>query len=239
MLTHNKLPEFNLPCYNFRYMNSTKNEFLVSIIMPVYNSQETLEKSIQSVLNQSYNNWELIIVDDCSTDKSRKIISEYAKNDMRILPIFNDNKAEFGAADVRNDGLRIAKGKYIMFLDSDDVFLSNKIRNQIQFMVENDVWFSYSDYYVYSDKTRKVFSTHKTPESITFKELLKKNDIGCLTACYDREKLGLFYMPTEAYKREDFATWLLILKKLSQKEAPAMIQCIELKINPCLRINLK
>ena len=121
-----------------KYMNE-----LVSIIMPSYNTSEYVEESIKSVLNQTYTNWELIIVDDCSTDNSEEIIKQFT-HDARIR--FFKNEKNSGAAISRNFALREAKGKWIAFLDSDDLWEPEKLEKQIGFMRENDYKFSYTDY---------------------------------------------------------------------------------------------
>lgn len=201
------------------------SDTLVSIIMPVYNSSRTLSKAIESVLSQTYKNWELVIADDCSEDFSREVILKYADIDSRIIPIFNEHKSKYGAADMRNKALEICTGKYIMFLDSDDIYLPEKISSQVEYMERNEIYFSYSDYFVYNESLKRVCSIHKTPDRINYSDLLKSNKIGCLTACYNCDKLGKIYMPIEAYKREDFGTWLLILKRTTAYKIPG-IECV-------------
>ena len=115
---------------------------LVSIIMPSYNTSQYIAETIQSVIDQSYQNWELIIVDDCSTDNTDYVVSKI--NDQRI--IFLKNKKNSGAAVSRNRALREAKGKWIAFLDSDDLWKSDKLEKQIQFMKKNNYSFSYTNY---------------------------------------------------------------------------------------------
>ena len=126
---------------------------LVSIITPCYNSEKFIEECITSVLNQSYQNWEMLIVDDNSSDNSSILIKSYSKQDDRIKPIFlNDN---LGPAMARNKAISIAKGKYIAFLDSDDIWLPKKLEIQINFMKKNNCSFVFSSYSVISDNKNK------------------------------------------------------------------------------------
>ena len=113
-------------------------ETLVSIITPVYNAEKYLEETILSVINQSYKNWELLLIDDCSTDKSYEIIQEYLKIDKRIKYLKNERNS--GPAITRNRGLENSKGEYIAFLDSDDFWKEDKLKNQINFMKENNIF---------------------------------------------------------------------------------------------------
>lgn len=181
---------------------------LVSIITPLYNSQEYIEETIQSILNQNYSNWELIVVDDCSRDESLAIVGEFANKDSRIKIIKLEENS--GAAIARNTGIENAKGRYIAFLDSDDLWVPEKLEKQIEFMKGKDISFSFTGYIkIDEDGTEKGQVT--IPDVVTYKELLKSNVIGCLTAIYDVEKLGKIYMPN-IRKRQDHALWLKILK---------------------------
>ena len=196
-------------------METTNNAFLnqpdyglVSIIMPNYNSEAFIESSIQSVLAQSYKNWELLFVDDCSTDRS--VEKANAFNDDRIK-IFLKQKNE-GAASARNFAIEKAAGRWIAFLDSDDSWAPDKLKEQIEFMINKNVAFSFTDYKVITKSGNVLF--YKPPKSVcTYNDILKHNHIGCLTAVYDAERLGKIYMPENAVKREDLACWLSILKK--------------------------
>lgn len=183
----------------------------VSIIMPLYNSKKYVKESIDSVLTQTYCDWELLITDDCSTDGSFEYVQELIKNEPRAR-IFKLEKNS-GAAVARNNSINEAAGKFIAFLDSDDLWASNKLEKQIQFMLENDVAFSYSNYSVFSEEKQAIVAEYMAKEKATYKLLLGNCYIGCLTAMYDREKVGKVYMPTNAPKREDYAAWLSILKK--------------------------
>lgn len=182
----------------------------VSVITPLYNCSDFLEQTIQSVLSQTYKNWEMIMVDDCSKDNSLEIAQRYAAQDSRIKVIQLDKNS--GAAVARNTAIEAAKGRFIAFLDSDDLWLPSKLEQQIDFMLQNNVAFSYTAYKKINEKG-EVFGFVGVPQKVSYKQLLKTCVIGCLTAVYDTEKLGKVYMPTNT-KREDFATWLNILKQI-------------------------
>lgn len=188
---------------------SDKKDFgLVSIIMPNYNSAEYIAETIESVLNQTYDNWELIISDDCSTDGSIEIINNY--NDSRIKLLIN--KENSGAAISRNNAIDVAKGKYIAFLDSDDLWNKEKLSKHLSFMSEGGHAFSCTSYSVVKGDNQEVSVFAPKKDKYTYKNILKHCYIGCSTVIYDSEKLGKVYMPTNAEKREDFACWLQILK---------------------------
>lgn len=185
---------------------------LVSVIMPNYNGEKYLSQSIQSVIDQTYTNWELLFVDDCSTDKSLDKVSSFGDERIKVFK----NQENQGAAISRNVAINEAKGKWIAFLDSDDIWMPNKLEMQLSYMHNNDISFSFSDYEVI-DEGNKVISTFKPRLDIcTYKDILKHNHIGCLTVIYDSKKLGKVYMPTNATKREDMACWLNILKNGEQ-----------------------
>jgi len=183
---------------------------LVSIITPSYNSEKFISQTIESVLSQTYKNWEMIIVDDCSTDKSREIIEEYTRKDNRIKLIKLDKNR--GPAIARNRAIEEAKGRYIAFLDADDLWLPNKLEKQINFMKENNLEFTYSGYMLI-DEENNVLGEFIPPKEVTYYSILKTNPIGCLTAIYDTKKLGKIYMPN-IIKRQDYGLWLKILKKI-------------------------
>jgi len=186
---------------------------LVSIITPLYNSEAYIAKTIESVIAQIYQDWEMIIIDDFSTDKSYDIAASYALKEKRIHLIKLPQKSKYGAAEVRNAGIKVAQGAYIAFLDSDDVFLADKLTLQVEFMEKNRYFFTYGNYYVYEEKKKNVSKKYIAPAEITYKDLLRHCYIGCLTAMYDASELGKMYMPEDATKREDFALWLKILKR--------------------------
>ena len=181
----------------------------VSVITACYNSEKFIEETIKSVLSQSYVDWEMIIVDDCSSDKSIDIIQNYMKRDNRIKLIRLEVNS--GAGIARNMAIKAAVGKYIAFLDSDDIWKPDKLEKQICFMKEKDCCLSYSSYVVINEKGLEQ-STVIAKEHINYGIMLKNNYIGCLTAVYDTQILGKVFMP-EIRKRQDWALWLKILKK--------------------------
>lgn len=183
----------------------------VSVIMPVYNAQRWLAASVASVQQQTYQNWELLIVDDCSTDGSGALASSLAANDDRIR-VFRLT-ASAGAAAARNKAIEEAVGRYIAFLDSDDLWHPQKLEHQLAFMHSHGYAFTYTAYEKI-DEQGQPFQQVRVPATVAYSALLKTNVIGCLTAMYDTAALGKVYMPSNT-QREDFATWLHLLKKIS------------------------
>jgi teichuronic acid biosynthesis glycosyltransferase TuaG len=165
--------------------------------------------AIESVKAQTFFDWELIIVDDCSIDASLKIAEDLSRADSRIKLIrLNQNS---GAAKARNVAIEFSTGRFITFLDGDDIWLSCKLDKQVKFMLKHNIAFSFASYEKI-DSLGEPFGIVGVPERISYKELLKTCQIGCLTAMYDVEKLGKVFMPLNT-GREDYATWLTILKR--------------------------
>ncbi|TGK31135.1 glycosyltransferase family 2 protein [Leptospira gomenensis] len=185
----------------------------VSVIMPVYNSEKFIGDSIQSVLRQTYTDWELMIVDDLSKDGSRELMKQYAKSDSRIRALFKETNS--GSADTRNHGIRNATGRYIAFLDSDDLWDETFLEEQIRLMKENDAAFSFSAFRVIDENSNPILRpqlVHKT--KIDYKDSLFYNRIGLLTAMYDSRVVGKMYFDVSLKSlRDDYALWLDILKK--------------------------
>ncbi|MDR1554798.1 MAG: glycosyltransferase [Campylobacteraceae bacterium] len=177
--------------------------------MPSYNSSKFIAQAIESVLAQTYENWEMIIVDDMSSDNSVEIIEKYLQIDKRIRLV--KSQKNMGPALTRNRAIKEATGDYIAFLDSDDVWLPNKLQVQIQFMIDNNLSFSYSAYDIIDENSNYLKSFY-VRDFVNYKELLKGNIIGCLTAIYDAKKLGKIFMKNIGH--EDYALWLDILKKV-------------------------
>ena len=188
---------------------SMKNN-LVSIITPSYNSSRFIVECVNSVISQTFQNWEMIIVDDCSNDNSRDIISDLSAKDERIESIFL--KENIGAAEARNIAIRQAKGKYIAFLDSDDIWNEDKLENQISFMNEKDIAFSFTSYQPISEDGKIKYSVIISPKKMSYHSYLKNTIIGCLTVIIDKEKTGDFQMPN-IRSSHDMALWLLIMKR--------------------------
>lgn len=182
---------------------------LVTVITPSYNCSSFISKTIESVIVQTFTDWEIIIIDDCSTDSSVDVIRSFAKRDSRVkLVQLTENS---GAAVARNTGIEAAVGRYIAFLDSDDQWLPNKLEVQLKFMQEKDVAFTYAAYEKINEQGEAV-GVVGVPEKASYNDLLKVCSIGCLTAMYDTEKLGKVYMPL-IRKRQDLGLWLRILRK--------------------------
>lgn len=182
---------------------------IVSIITPSHNSAPFISETIQSVLNQSFSDWELIIVDDCSTDNSVDVIQSFVERDSRIKLIqLSENS---GAAVARNRAIEVAQGRYIAFLDSDDLWLPDKLKKQLAFMQTNDYPFCYAAYDK-RDEHGQVFGHIGVPDRVSYSDLLKMCSIGCLTAMYDTEYFGKVTMPL-IRKRQDLGLWLKLLKK--------------------------
>ena len=185
-------------------------ERLVSVIMPSYNASRFIAESINSVLLQTYVHWELLIVDDCSKDNSVEVIQKFADIDSRVklFPL----KENVGAAAARNIAIEHAQGRYIAFLDSDDVWNENKLRIQLSFMEQNSYAFTFSGYYVMEEDGRKTGNIVRVPASLTYHQYLRNTIIGCLTVIIDKKQIGDFKMPL-IKSSHDMALWLLIMKR--------------------------
>ena len=183
---------------------------LVSIITPSFNSSKYIKETVDSVLRQTYENWELIIVDDGSKDSSVNIIQDLTNTDTRIKGFYFDKN--IGAAEARNVAIQQAKGKYIAFLDSNDLWELEKLEKQISFMQTEDIAFSFSTYQPMSEDGSKLYSIIHAPKIVTYSAYLKNTIIGCLTVVIDREKAGDFEMPN-IRSSHDMALWLLIMKR--------------------------
>lgn len=182
---------------------------LVSIVMPNYNGAPYIRETVASVLAQSYENWELLFVDDCSSDNSLEIIRSFSDERIQIL----STQANSGAARARNVAIEAARGKYIAFLDSDDLWFPDKLSRQLTFMEENGYVFTFGDYEVIDGQGKQLALFQPRLDSCTYPDVLRHNYIGCLTALYNAQVLGKVLMPEDAIKREDLACWLAILKK--------------------------
>jgi len=182
---------------------------LVSIITPSYNSARFINECVSSVLEQTYTNWELIIVDDASDDNSSELISNIAARDNRIKFVFLTEN--IGVAGARNIALEKSKGRYIAFLDSDDIWKKEKLTKQIHFMQSHNISFSFSSYEPMSENGMEIFKEIKVPLKINYNSFLKNTIIGCLTVVLDKHKIGDFKMP-KLKTSQDMALWLSIMK---------------------------
>ena len=188
---------------------------LVSIIMPSYNTGKYIADSIQSVLNQTYQNWELIIVDDCSTDNTDQIIESFLKdNRIRYLK----NKTNSGAAISRNYALREARGKWIAFLDSDDLWDAEKLEKQIDFMRRNGYAFTFTDYRIQLNGTWLPY-IYTAPNIVTRRKMYDYCYFSTITVMYDAEKVGLIQIEN-LRKNNDYAMWLQIIEKSDAYRLP-------------------
>ena len=170
---------------------------LVSIIMPVFNEENHLSSSISSVLSQTYTNWELLVIDDSSTDRSSQIIADYCSRDARIR-LFSTNKPSGSPTLPRNIGLEHSKGRFIAFLDSDDQWMPTKLETQTAlFQGHPDALIVFSNYKMMDEQGRLYEHPVVAPQITDYRHLLKGNVIGCLTAMYDTRKTGFLYLEKE------------------------------------------
>lgn len=186
---------------------------LISIIVPVYNAEKFLESTIKTVLDQTYQEWELIFIDDCSKDNSVDVIKKYQKKDNRIALI--QNKENSGAAITRNNGIKKAKGKYLCFLDADDLWEKEKLEKQINFMREKDCAFSFTGYEFANENGEPNGKKVYVPNKISYKQALKNTTIWTSTVMFDIKKMSKedIYMPN-VKRGQDTATWWKILRKI-------------------------
>lgn len=183
---------------------------MISIITPLYNAEQFIAKTYESVMNQTYVNWEWIIIDDRSTDDSLKLIRQLAKDDLRVQ--ISQNEKNLGSGKTRNLAIRMAKGNIIAFLDSDDTWHPEKLERHVKFMLDQNIAFSHTSYGYLDEKGNKLKSTfHVSPRPVSYHDLLKRTEISCLTAMYNADMIGKFYM-SEHMRKQDYALWLSILK---------------------------
>lgn len=183
---------------------------LVSIIMPSYNCGQFVERTIRSVKAQTYQNWEIIFIDDCSNDSTIEIVQKIQKDDNRIR-LFQ-NRTNSGAAVSRNYALREAKGKLIAFLDSDDLWEPTKLEKQVRFMEENNYQFSYTGYSEMDSEGNDTGIIVSGPSKVTKAGMFAFCWPGCLTVMYDREAVGLIQIE-DIKKNNDYAMWLKVCQK--------------------------
>lgn len=182
----------------------------ISVITPCYNAGPTIRETIDSVLQQTFKDWELLIIDDCSTDNSAEIIREYSSRDSRIK-YFKTEEKSGSPSTPRNIGIDNASGEYIAFLDADDVWLPDKLAKQIEFMTGNNVDLSYSYYEKMTWNGTRSDRIVRTRPVTTYEKLLRSNSIPCLTSMIRREAVGATRFKQIA--QEDFCFWLDVLKK--------------------------
>ncbi|WP_101773103.1 glycosyltransferase family 2 protein [Peptostreptococcus faecalis] len=182
---------------------------LVSVIVPVYNAEEYLAETLDSILGQTYENIEILCIDDMSTDRSRDMLKEYASKSSKVVPILLEKNG--GVSNARNIGIEKSRGRFIAFLDSDDVWLPEKIEKQINFMRENNYEFTFTSYQFIDSDSNLLNTVVKAKKELSYNDLLKHNAISCLTVVIDKKYVDNIHMPN--IHHEDYAAWLNILKK--------------------------
>lgn len=183
---------------------------LVSIITPTYNCADFIERTIVSVQKQTYENWEMIIVDDCSTDKTKEIVERISENDNRIKYYCLEKNS--GAAVARTRAMQLASGDYMAFLDSDDIWMPNKLEMQLIFMKNNNYSFTATAYEQIDEDDNLLGKTINVPEKVDYNRLLLDCPVGNSTVMYSVKNMGKFEVPN-IRKRNDDALWLTMLKK--------------------------
>lgn len=197
------------------------NNELVSIIMPAYNAEKYIEEAIESVIKQTYENWELLIVDDGSADSTVALVQKFVAKDSRIKLIHLSKNC--GVANARNVAIENAQGRYLAFLDSDDLWLAEKLEKQISFMQKNGYVFTFHKYASFESNIKQC-KIRNVPLNVDYNDYLKDNSTGsCLTTVVDRSIIKHIYMPNE--KHEDYICWLNVLKEY---------KCVAYGIQECL-----
>ena len=180
----------------------------VSVVMPAFNAAKTIAQSIRSVLSQTHPHWELLVVDDGSTDQTQAAVEAFLP-DARVRMLKTPGRC--GPAQARNLAISHATGRLVAFLDSDDLWLPEKLLKQIAFMNEQRAVFSFTAYRKIDSSGRVGRALIEVPKRVAYADLLKTNHIACLTAMYDREHFGLVAMP-DMGRREDYRLWLNFLR---------------------------
>lgn len=183
---------------------------MISIIVPVYNAEKFIRETVESVLAQTYKEWELLLVDDASTDRSKEIISQFMEKDKRIRGIIQSTNQ--GAAAARNRGVTEASGRYIAFLDADDLWVPNKLELELMFMEKNGLAFVFTGYEFADENGKGTGKIVNVPKSLTYKQALKNTTIFTSTVLFDTENLDPELIRMPLVKSEDTATWWRILK---------------------------
>jgi len=182
----------------------------VSVITPTYNSEAYISETINSILNQSHKNLEIILIDDASTDGTRDILDKYKRSDPRIVTIFLKKNSGSGLA--RNKGIEKATGRFLAFVDSDDYWHKDKLKNQLEFMRSNSYSFTYTRYALINESGSLEKESNVAPKQCNYFRLLIQNCIGCSTVVIDADLLGKEYMP-DLRNRQDWGLWLKYIRK--------------------------
>ena len=186
-------------------INANRKDVLVSIITPVYNSEEYIGDTIKSVLSQTHENWEMFIADDCSQDSTAEVISQF--KDERIKYFKLDENA--GAAVARNKALEKANGNFIAFLDADDMWKPDKLQKQLEFMIKDNIGFSFTGYEILKEEENKVI---KVPSQLNYSQFMKNTIIGTLTVMINVDIVGEVRL-VNVKKDHDSMTWAKILRE--------------------------
>lgn len=183
---------------------------VISIVTPVFNTEKYLRDCIDSVIKQTYSNWELILINDCSTDNSQQIIDEFSNLDSRVIGV--QNEVNLGSGETRNKGIREAKGRYLCFLDSDDRWKPDKLELQLQFIEKTMAPFIFGSY-DFINETGNVIKEPKvvTSQVVDYEFLLKRTEIFTSTVMIDLRQTGKFLMPHHR-RKQDYGLWLSLLK---------------------------
>ena len=191
------------------YIDEQKKEPLVTVVMPAYNAEPFIEEAIMSVVNQTVTNWELLVIDDCSTDHTREIVSRISKSDIRIQ--YWVNEKNMGVARTRNRGIEIARGEYIAFLDSDDVWHSKKLERQLNKMQEAEADLCYCSYEIIGVNGNNVRADYLVRETAEFNDILMENYIQCSAMLIRSDVVKNIMFNTEFY-HEDYILGLDMLR---------------------------
>jgi teichuronic acid biosynthesis glycosyltransferase TuaG len=188
------------------------NPKLVSIITPAYKAAGYITETIESVQKQTFTDWEMLIIDDCSPDETASVVRKLAEKDPRIRLL--KTPVNSGPAETRNIGLRVAQGRYIAFLDSDDIWFETKLEKHLEFMKSRNCVFSYGPYVTATPEGKRLKEI-RVADSVDYTELLRRNIIGTLSVVVDREKTGPFWFIPDPKKElyDDYILWLDILKR--------------------------
>ncbi len=186
-----------------------ENEILVSVVIPAYNAEKYIEKTVHSVLQQTYANFEIVIVDDCSTDQTYQIIKDLEKKDNRIKVFQNEKNA--GVSITRNHAIAYSTGVYVVLLDADDIWVETKLEKQIKLMQETDAEIAYCSYGFIDETDREILRPFIVPATTTFEATLGKSVISCSTAMLDRRLFDKYQFEPDVY-HEDYVLWLKMLR---------------------------
>ena len=190
-------------------MNSSNDNPVVSVIMPAYNAEKYIEEAIKSVLNQTFSELELLVLDDCSTDGTFKLVSGIANKDSRIQ--LHKNEKNMGVARTRNKGIDLARGKYIAFLDSDDIWHNEKIMKQITLAENSESCIVYSSYALIDEEGNHKNADYIVPEQTDYEAMLCENVIGCSTVLLPKHIADNYRFMVDYY-HEDYVYWMQVLR---------------------------